>query len=338
MKQSGIARRLLLWFLILGLLPMTVLAAVVYNESRQALIKAQKEKLRAIADYNTNRLERWARERMRSVTNLARLTASMSALKTFTETFDSAPRGEEYAQSGAYQQAKEAKADIINHLDFIAYQYKYQNIYFISMKGDIVAAVKPHPALGTNLQDGPYGDTELAKVFRRLSQKTWPAESKDAWIEGEISDFRPFGPSAPDRSAFVVAPVRDCANNSECNAPYGFLAVQMPHTAIAQAALDNIGMSSPNDDSAGRAYSGLGRTGEVIIGSREGNRIVFVAAMRHDQRAAFERYINVGDESMKGLQEVLGKGSGTGELVAGDESVKNLEGDEGKRDKETWAG
>ena len=91
MRQPRIARRLLVWFLVLALLPMIILGTLVYFRSRDVLIKAEKEKVLAVADHSVNRLERWSRERRRSVTNLSQLAASEGVIRSFERASESVP-------------------------------------------------------------------------------------------------------------------------------------------------------------------------------------------------------------------------------------------------------
>lgn len=299
MKQSGIARRLLLWFLILALLPMIILAILAYNRSKDDLMEAERDKVLAVAEYSTNRLERWARERRRSVTNLARLTASTGAMESFTRAFRPAADPGEFENSEEYQEAKAEQAVLIKHLDFIASQYAYQNLYLISMDGDVVASIKPHAVRGKNLKDFAYRETELARAFEKVRGESWPRRSEKGWIEAELTDFRPF-PDTTGRAAFIVSPVRDCVDNRECGEPTGVLAVQMPQAAINEAALYNIGMSDK------KGAGGLGKSGEVLVVSLEDDKIRLVAGARLKPEEAFQRSIPLGDQTkMVAFQQAI---------------------------------
>ncbi len=310
MKQSGIARRLLLWFLILALLPMIILAVMVNKKSKDALIKAQTDKLQAVAELNINRLERWARERRRSVTNLAREADSTNTMWSFAKAFKPAPNPDVYATSEGYVEASADHAEFIRHLKFIASQYDYPNLFLISTDGDVVAVLTsrptrtPHPALGTNLNTGQYRNTVLASGFKDVNRQDWERARPEAgWIEGEITDFHSF-PGSEERAAFIVSPVRRCGEDDQCGETYGVLAVQMRESAI-NAALDNVAMS-------GRGYLGLGETGEVVLGSQQGDKIALVAGTRLYPDAP-RRFFPVVDA---GLQKAITtKQPGNGEMI-----------------------
>jgi signal transduction histidine kinase/DNA-binding response OmpR family regulator len=290
-KEPSIARRLLGWFLIISLIPMLTLAYLIYRKSEQALFDAQKEKLTAIVEHRANRLVRWARERRRNATALARLTAFTDAMEEFTKTFEAGH------SAGGYERAKKDQASFLNYLVFFASQYKYPNIYLISMKGDVVASVESSDLLGTNLMKGKYDNTELAKVFRQVKDTKWESEEQiEQQIDAQISDFREFVPGGP-HAAFIASPVRKCEDRTRCGEPYGVLAIHLSEEAVATAFSD-AGMQDAN--------AGLGDTGETVIGALEdSNEIVFIAPPRLDKDGVFKHHVRLGDEKMKGLQDAI---------------------------------
>jgi PAS domain S-box-containing protein len=60
--------------------------------------------------------------------------------------------------------------------------------------------------------------------------------------------------------------------------------------------------------------TGLGRTGETLIGKKIGERVVFLNPLRHDPNAALARTINIGDKTGVGLQKAV-QGTGAGRYI-----------------------
>ena len=59
-------------------------------------------------------------------------------------------------------------------------------------------------------------------------------------------------------------------------------------------------------------YTGLGRTGEIVLGTRITNKAVVVAPLRHDPDAAFHRYVTIGDSESLPLQQAVQGKEGSG--------------------------
>jgi len=61
--------------------------------------------------------------------------------------------------------------------------------------------------------------------------------------------------------------------------------------------------------------TGLGETGETLVGKRIGNEVLFLSALRHDREAALKKRTKIGEEIAIGIQNaVLGK-IGTGQFI-----------------------
>ena len=60
--------------------------------------------------------------------------------------------------------------------------------------------------------------------------------------------------------------------------------------------------------------TGLGITGEILIGKKVGNQVVFLNPLRHDPNAALVRTANIGDKTGVGLQNAV-RGTGAGQYI-----------------------
>lgn len=61
--------------------------------------------------------------------------------------------------------------------------------------------------------------------------------------------------------------------------------------------------------------TGLGDTGETLVGQKIGNQVVFLNPLRHDPEAALKRKINIGEKVGGPMQEAVQGREGVGQLV-----------------------
>jgi PAS domain S-box-containing protein len=134
--------------------------------------------------------------------------------------------------------------------------------------------------LGTNLKTGSYKESELAKIFYETL----------TLLETAVSDFKYYAPSNGP-ATFTAAPVL-----KEGNA-IGAVVFQIENEEVYKLMQD---------------YTGLGKTGETLIGSKIGNDIVFLNPLRHDPQAAFRRTVPIGTKEALPIQEAVQGRKGSG--------------------------
>ncbi len=130
------------------------------------------------------------------------------------------------------------------HPEFRAIQqlYGYYDIYLIDTKGNVVYTVFKKAEFATNLLDGAWKDTGLARAFREAA----------ALPQGQLSfqDYAPYGPNGADLAGFLAMPV--FSNEGD---RLGVIAYQLP-TDLISAIVNN--------------EEGLGETGEVYLVGPDG--------------------------------------------------------------------
>jgi len=149
----------------------------------------------------------------------------------------------------------------------------YYDLFLISPEGDIVFSVMRENDFGTNLVAGPYRETGLAKVF----------DNARTILETRASDFEYYAPS-DEPAAFFAAPILKNENI------IGVLAYQISNDEIYKLIQNN---------------AGLGMSGETVVASKVDNEAVFMAPLRHDTEAAFNRKIVFGSKEGIPIQEAL---------------------------------
>jgi signal transduction histidine kinase len=259
LKRMTIATRLLWSFLVIALVPLSIVTYLTYTISEQSLRQEVTNNLRAIADSKANQIETYARERQRNVTALARMPSIMN-------TFE--PLDRAFFEHGIGTPEYTAVENVLHPFlrDYLE-QSGYADVLLLSPSGDAIFSVRQGEDLGSNFYTGPNKDTALARVFDRAK----------TLLVTEVSNFEYYAATnAP--AAFIAAPVL------QGGVVIGVVVLQMSNQEVYKVVND---------------YTGLGKTGETVVGSRVDNDVVFVTPLRHDPYAAFRRRLPLG--SMLGL-------------------------------------
>ena len=117
-------------------------------------------------------------------------------------------------------------------------EHGYYDIFIVNKSGDVVYTVFKEPDFATNLINGQWKDTDLAKVYQSIMAQT------DAEQVSYV-DFAPYAPSNNIPAGFMGRPIEDEAGNR-----LGALIYQMPIERLN---------SLFNDE------DGLGETGKVML-------------------------------------------------------------------------
>lgn len=126
-------------------------------------------------------------------------------------------------------------------------KFGYYDMFLIDPDGNIVYTVFKETDYISNLQTGPYKDSNLARLAARVQTSK---ERDYAWIE----DFEPYTPSYGAPAAFIAAPIFDQSKL------IGVLAFQMPVNEINAVMTGNQDWES----------DGLGETGETYLVGSDG--------------------------------------------------------------------
>ena len=189
MRRGSIANRLILWFLVIGVVPVMIAGYVAYRLGERGITDEVSHRLRAVAEAKADKIETYAGERKRNVSALARLREVVKTLEEFNDLPSTS------VDSPAYQDIdRRARLFLSDYLT----QSGYTNLYLFNERGDAVFSILRRSDLGTNFYHGPYRNSELAKVF----------DLAKTMLETEISNFEYYPPSGK-LAAFVAAPVLD---------------------------------------------------------------------------------------------------------------------------------
>jgi len=281
--KATIAWQLLWWFLGIALVPLGIVTFLLSATSQDALRAAVSAHLRSVAEAKANQIETYAGERRRSVTAMARLRGTVEGLDELVAVH----RRQGIASPEYVAVDRRFREYLANYVR----ESGYRDLFLVAADGDLVFALKRGVLLGFNYYTGPQKGTELAKVVDRAR----------TLMETEISDFQ-VDPLLGEPSAFVAAPVL------KDGVVIGIVVVQINNGEVYDIVND---------------YTGLGESGETVVGSLVGDQVVFVTPVRHDPGAAFRRMLPLGSPAARPLQNAVQgiKGQGIAVDYRGRETV-----------------
>lgn len=270
--KTTIAMKMTCFFLLAGLTPLAVVSYLNYNNSVEMMRDEISENLDAIAETKASYINSYLESRKSDVESLSHNPVIKDILPRLMSS---------YSRKGIHSAEHDALDKTIR--PYMAYHmeaHEYYDLFLISPSGDILFTVMHEDDFGTNLKTGPYRESELAKSF----------SGAISHLEATMSDFRFYGPSN-EPAAFLVAPIYDNG------ILIGLLGAQMDTEVIYRLVQE---------------YSGLGKTGETVIGSQIGDQAVFMNPLRHDPDAAFKREVSIGSIDVGPIQLAVQGKKGTG--------------------------
>jgi methyl-accepting chemotaxis protein WspA len=259
MKRS-IAGRLLFWFLTIAIIPCALLTAITAQIASSALENSVRETLVRTAASKANELEAYAQERLRDG---RALSGEPDVIRTARELGSIVGvAGTAETTSALRKAVGENRSDVAGFLAHAAKAFGYSQLLVIDTAGRIVLTLDDSLSLGSSVLAGGPTATPLAGAFERsrTTQQT------------EFSGFQSVG-TGGEPMAFVTSPIVDDGR------VVGILALGLGPQRIWQILSD---------------LSGLGSTGEIVTGERQGDNVLVTAPLRHEADAAFRRLIPLG--------------------------------------------
>ncbi len=279
-------------FVIAGLLPFIITGILSYKIASKSIHELSFNHLTSVRDIKKKQIEDYF-ERIRSdIAALSEDPTVCNAMKEMKRAFKEigAEKVHElYVTKNTFR--KEKKIDYLSATDGSEYSavhamyhpyFKsllekcgYYDVFLIDAEtGDVIYTAYKEPDFGSNLINGPYANTNIAKLYKEVNNS------------GEINpvkmvDFEPYAPSDFAPVSFIAAPISDGFNKA------GILVLQIP--------IDQI-----NNIMMGR--SGLGETGETyLVGSDK--------FMRSDSRFSEKRTILVNKIDTEAVKDALSNNS-----------------------------
>lgn len=197
-KIVPISRTLLIWFLVLALVPMSLVAGIAYHQANKSLTQAAKDQLSSAARAKMIYLHDWFDSRVGDLTIMSQSRNNLSFLEQLRGAL-------ERAQVPAYEFVQGPEwAEIVARYasDMEAYQKRDDDVYdllLIDHDGNVLFTVGRERDLGSNVFSGSLSKTRFAQTVRN----TLASE------ESVFSDIERYGPSDNKLAGFLTAPMVD---------------------------------------------------------------------------------------------------------------------------------
>ncbi len=221
-RNLKIGPKLILMFLLVGLIPMLLASTSNYLQTSKTIDDDVKSKLEAIMTIKRHQIESWFEERYGDVTVLAAFHDISEALQTYEHAFKNGG-----VEGELYQKADTTFKDLLSHYEK---EYGYYDLFLITAEGDVVFTVEHEADFASNLLKGQYRGSGLAKTFKNA-------------MSGEIllTDFESYAPSNGVAASFIAAPI---LKNDRV---LGAVALQMPIGAINEIMQEKTGMGESGE-------------------------------------------------------------------------------------------
>jgi methyl-accepting chemotaxis protein WspA len=286
--QRSIAGRLLFWFLVIALIPCAILTAITARIATRALENSVRNNLVQIAAAKANELEAYALERVRDGTALARAPTLVQAANELAAASAAEPDAPPAKQG---EKLSWAALEFEPFLGYVAKSFDYSQLLVLDPQGRILFSLEETFPVGATLLSGGLASSELTLAFDRSR----------TLLQSELSGFQTYGGSQQPL-AFVTSPIFDEGR------VIGVLAMGLGPQRIWQVLSD---------------LSGLGETGEIVTGQRNGENVMVTSPLRHAPDAAFRMQIPLGgDQASATLRAASGdRGYGTVRDYRGEQVV-----------------
>ncbi|MCG8429124.1 MAG: response regulator [Chromatiales bacterium] len=215
---TSLKRTLIGWFLLMALLPMSLIAWIGYQQAHHSLSEAATEKLEQAATAKVAFIKNWFDYRLRDLQNHAEVAQNIALLVGLKEGLQqSGQSASEYITSfDWFEQAKKNQGDFLSLIR--RYDYIY-DLFLIDTEGDILYTVARESDLGQNLFTSSLSSTRFAAAVKHTLETG----------EHHFSDLERYAPSNDRLAGFLTAPLLN-----KNGAKIGVFAVQINLERIFQ--------------------------------------------------------------------------------------------------------
>jgi methyl-accepting chemotaxis protein len=245
LKNLSIKVKLLVGFLLIGLLPMAAVATIALLNSSSSLHSEIQAKFEATQAAKTSHLQDYFKEVMVALKVVRDDPYALEALLAMDSAYENG------GNSVAGEAWKEQAAKYDGRLKDIQTDNGWYDLFLIHYDGDIVYTAAREADLGMNIP-AKLQDTGIGRAFQALK-----GGADEAIV---VADFAPYAPSNGAYAGFMMAKMRNAAGKVE-----GYVALQIPADKV---------------NAIMQQRAGLGKTGEsYLVGDLGG-----VVSLRSDRK------------------------------------------------------
>ncbi|MFM8803416.1 MAG: methyl-accepting chemotaxis protein, partial [Planctomycetia bacterium] len=277
--MNSIAKRLMFWFLVISLIPCAVLTAVTTKIASDALEQSVRDTLVRTAACKAGELETYALELVRQ----GRVLARDPSLVRFARDLAAARGPSDAAATTVLRERPRKSPDVTAFLGHAAKELGYSHCLLADASGRVVFSLEDSIPLGSSVSGVGSAAAPLAVGFDRSR----------ALLQTELGGFQVHGKDGQP-VAFVTSPILDEGS------VVGVLALGIGPQRIWEM-LDDL--------------TGLGETGEIVTGERQGETLLVTAPLRHETGAAFRKQVPFGSTRATATQRAANGEEGYGPAI-----------------------
>ncbi|MBL8149068.1 MAG: protein kinase [Blastocatellia bacterium] len=157
-KKHSLSSQLLVAFLLIALIPLTIISAITAYNYEQSLKKNIETSLNAIAERQAYHIENYMKERQKDALTLAKLPDTVRAIRAFSQVFQECA-GVDCANYETTDQR------FRGFLSYYQESFGYTNLLLISTDGTIFFSARKSNMLGTNILKESESRSHLVRAF-----------------------------------------------------------------------------------------------------------------------------------------------------------------------------
>lgn len=201
-KYTSLSHSLVMWFLLLSLLPLSIVSWLSYQQASKDLVHSAASDLEHTATLSARFIHNWFKYRMMDLRSQAEAKNNRQLLATLVHGFKKSGKPlAEYVRS--YDWVRRT-SKLHNDLTKMSRRYDYiHDLFLIDQEGNLLFSVAHEADLGTNFFTGSYADTRFARSVKTTLQTG----------RSLFSDLERYAPSNNIIAGFLTAPVLDELGN-----------------------------------------------------------------------------------------------------------------------------
>ena len=188
--RRSLNRTIMIWFLLLSVLPMTLVAWISYQQAHISLTQNAKDKLELAANSQIAFFDNWFNYRLMDLQSQAENIYNAHLVVLLEEGLQqSGKSSEEYIKSYDWARRVDVAEDhlvtLTQHFDYI------YDIFLIDSAGNVLYTVAREMDLGTNLFTGPHSGTRFARSVRTTLKTGQPlfSDLEHYVVNGHLTSF-----------------------------------------------------------------------------------------------------------------------------------------------------
>ena len=223
MSNMKLGTKLIVSFLLVGILPFAVIALLSLNKASDTITMQAYNQLTAIQAIKTSQISNYFTERMGDASVLAGNPTVAEALENFSAAFEAE---NDKVGGDLWNAVEEEYSEWLTQYNN---EYGYYDLFLIHSDGAICYTVAAESDMGMNATGSVLSSSSLGKCF------------KNALNGVAMADFQPYAPSNGDPCSFVGAPVKKDGKT------IGVVALQLPLGAINAIMQERTGMGETGE-------------------------------------------------------------------------------------------